>query len=458
MPGFSRRDFLKAACLTGAAAAAGCTDKPYKNLIPYVIPPEDIVPGEATWYATTCRECPAGCGILAKNRDGHVIKAEGNPLHPVNGGKPWGKLCPRGQASIQNLYNPDRFRGPFKRSPEGRLEALSWEDAEKLFLEQITPIVQKGRGERVVFLTQLITGTRKDLVDRWLGALGSRNHIIYETFAYEGLRKANRQVFGTDAIPTYRIDEADFLLSFGANFLETWLSNVQYARQFMVFHELKEGGRNPFVYVGPRYSLTAANADFWVQVAPEGQLQIARAIIRAVLDSGGGGDRRSQAEESVREFSQSQLKRETGVDEATIRSIAAMLTRSKRPLVIAEGLNCSDPQAAKTAAAANLLCSMFPGSRSLIDFADYSSLSFASPLARVGELAERMNRGEVDLLLLDGVNPVFHLPAAWGFSKGMKAVPMTVSFSSAPDDTSEYAKLVLPTHTFYETLGDYSPR
>ncbi|HSR10391.1 MAG TPA: molybdopterin dinucleotide binding domain-containing protein, partial [Thermodesulfobacteriota bacterium] len=171
-----------------------------------------------------------------------------------------------------------------------------------------------------------------------------------------------------------------------------------------------------------------------------------------------GGDRRSQAEESVREFSQSQLKRETGVDEATIRSIAAMLTRSKRPLVIAEGLNCSDPHAAKTAAAANLLCSMFPGSRSLIDFADYSSLSLASPLARVGELAERMNRGEVDLLLLDGVNPVFHLPAAWGFSKGMKAVPMTVSFSSAPDDTAEYAKLVLPTHTFYETWGDYSPR
>jgi len=93
MSKFSRRNFLKAVTLAGTAAVAGCSSESARKLIPYIIPPEDIVPGEATWYATTCRECPAGCGLLAKNRDGRVIKVEGNPLHPVNEGK----VCPAGR-------------------------------------------------------------------------------------------------------------------------------------------------------------------------------------------------------------------------------------------------------------------------------------------------------------------------------------------------------------------------
>src|SRR5512139_4052964 len=161
MAGLNRRNFLKMVGLTGSAAIAGCSPDTARKLIPYIIPPEDIVPGEATWYATTCRECPAGCGILAKNRDGHVVKVEGNPLHPVNGGKPWGKLCPRGQASLQNLYNPDRYRGPLKRNPDGKVESLTWEQAEQIFLKGLAAVHQKGSGERVVFLTEVITGARK---------------------------------------------------------------------------------------------------------------------------------------------------------------------------------------------------------------------------------------------------------------------------------------------------------
>ena len=126
MADFSRRQFLKTLGLAGTAALAGCSE-PARHLIPYVIPPEDIVPGEATWYASTCRECPAGCGMLVKNRDGHIIKVEGNPQHPVN----TGKLCPRGQASVQGIYNPDRFREPMLRDAGGRLRPIPWDEAIK---------------------------------------------------------------------------------------------------------------------------------------------------------------------------------------------------------------------------------------------------------------------------------------------------------------------------------------
>ena len=145
---FSRRQFLKALGLVGTASLSGCSDT-VRHLIPYVIPPEDIVPGEATWYASTCRECPAGCGILVKNRDGHVIKVEGNPLHPVNKGR----LCARGQASVQGLYSPDRYKGPAMRGPAGTLQSVTWETAEKKLMVLLSQV--KGKG-RILFLTGIV--------------------------------------------------------------------------------------------------------------------------------------------------------------------------------------------------------------------------------------------------------------------------------------------------------------
>src|SRR5512136_2119333 len=173
MSKLSRRNFLKMVGLTGSAAITACSPESARKLIPYIIPPEDIVPGEATWYTTTCRECPAGCGLLAKNRDGHIIKVEGNPLHPVN----QGKLCARGQASVQGLYNPDRIKGPLKKNSQGEWEGVSWEDGENIMTEQILQSTSRGKEGRIVFLTELTTGTLRDLIVLWLSQMGSQGHV-----------------------------------------------------------------------------------------------------------------------------------------------------------------------------------------------------------------------------------------------------------------------------------------
>ena len=130
MAELGRRDFLKLMGLTSTVTAMGCSSETSRKLIPYISPPEDVIPGKAAWYASTCRECPAGCGLLAKNRDGHIIKVEGNALHPISGGK----LCPRGQASLHGLYNPDRFPGPLKKEPNGKFSLISWEEGEGLLI------------------------------------------------------------------------------------------------------------------------------------------------------------------------------------------------------------------------------------------------------------------------------------------------------------------------------------
>ena len=122
-----RRRFLTVlgASSAGAAALAECSTDRVEKLIPYLVQSEDQIPGLATWYASTCTECSGGCGVHVRTREGRAVKLEGNPEEPTSGGA----LCARGQAALQELYAPDRFRGPLLRNAEGRLSPVSWEIA-----------------------------------------------------------------------------------------------------------------------------------------------------------------------------------------------------------------------------------------------------------------------------------------------------------------------------------------
>src|SRR2546427_9141436 len=144
-----RRDFFKIVTTSGAAAAvAGCQQSAEK-ILPLVVPNEQLVPGVPAWFATVCRECPAGCGVLARNRDGRVVKLEGNPDHPVN----QGALCIRGQAALQHVYHPDRFAGPQRRGEAG--EAPSSADAIKVVADKIGELPQATTGRARAPITQL---------------------------------------------------------------------------------------------------------------------------------------------------------------------------------------------------------------------------------------------------------------------------------------------------------------
>jgi molybdopterin-containing oxidoreductase family iron-sulfur binding subunit len=454
MSEFSRRDFLRAVTLAGTAAAAGCSSESARQLIPHIIPPEDIVPGEATWYATTCRECPAGCGLLAKNRDGRVIKVEGNPLHPVNEGK----VCPRGQASVQGIYHPDRYRGPRRRNPQGNWESISWEAGEGLLLAKLSEL-RKGRGRTPGLLSELTTGAQRDSSGDGSQSWGRRS-ALHEPWPTNPA-PSQPNCLRPDRIPTYRIDRADFLLSFGANFLEAWLSDVQYARQFASFRTPREKGKNLFIYVGPRYSMTAANADHWVAVSPENLSLVAWGILRILLAKSSSPLReelKSSLEGKLRDFSPETVQSRTGVKVETLQELARKISASQRPLVLASGLAFGDSKAVDTATAVNLLNLLSGGSSSLLDFEDPISLGNVVRAEKMKELTQRMLQGEVEILLIHLANPVFHLPPSWEFQKALQKVPLVVSFSSLPDETSELANLILPSPTFLEAWGDYQPR
>ncbi|MCE5334283.1 MAG: 4Fe-4S dicluster domain-containing protein [Desulfobacteraceae bacterium] len=459
MPDLRRRDLLKLFGAGGTSAIlAGCGE-PARHLIPYVNPPEDLVPGKATYYATTCRECPAGCGMLAKNRDGRIIKVEGNPVHPISGGK----LCMRGQASLHGLYNPDRFPGPMVRDGSGKLRPTTWANGETILSEALAEIAKKGGTGRIAVVSDLITGSLADLFGLWLAQTGQKGvHVIYEPLAYEPLRAANRIVFGEDSVPTYRLDDLDFLISFNAGFLETWISNLEFSRQFGDFHPIRENGKNKFVFVGPRLSMTANNADLWIRTRPGMEYAVALGMIRAILDGDLardlGDSRKATLAGATSDWPVERAASAAGCDPGLIRAAAAAFARASSPLAIAEGLCFSVPNATETAVAANLLTTVKPAGLKAIDFGRASSCSQAAPAQSMKLLAERMRAGEVDLLLVYMANPVFSLPRAWDFAGAMKSVRTVVSLSPAIDETSSLAGLVLPTHYSFESWGDYSPR
>lgn len=458
--GIDRRKFLKIIGIGGATAAlTSCAKGPTDKLIPYLVAPEDIVPGVSTWYATVCRECPAGCGMLVRTREGRAVKVEGNPSHPINRGR----LCARGQSSIQGLYNPDRIRQPLRRTGSNTFEPITWDEAGKLLGEKLGAIKSAGVSDRIAFITPLVTGSLDQLIQEWMAAFGGGRRLAYEPFAYEPIRAANRLVFGIDSIPEYRAGEAEVLMSFGADLLETWISNVEYAAAFGEMHTLRNGKIGKFIHVEPRMSLTGANADQWVAIKPGTEALLAAAMIHAIIEEGLTSTGVSRADiEQIKSWASPYTPETaaslTDVSAGRIRDLARTFAKASPGLAIGGGVAVTGQNATATAAAINLLNYVCGNVGRTIRFGPNASLAKVNTFAEAAEMARAMKAGNFDAVFIYDTNPAFNLPPSADFVASLKKVPFVVSFSSYQDETAAHAHLVLPVNTPLECWGDYEPR
>ena len=448
----NRRDFFKIVTVSGAAAASGGCQQASETILPLVVPNEQLVPGVASWFATVCRECPAGCGVIARNREGRIVKLEGNPDHPVNAGA----LCMRGQASLQGLYHPDRIAGPLVREGSGGFKSATWDAASKTVSDKLAALRTGGKGRAIAVVTQLENGSLGSMLDRWVQALGARPRVTLEPFGYESMRAANRLTFNRDAIPYYAFEDAEVVLSFGADFIETWLSNVNYARTFARMHSFRDGRAGTFIHVEPRQSLTASNADEWIRNAPGTEGLLALAILRVMVDEGMADKRFAEAVGSV------DLKRasdESGVGIEEIKHIAKVFGHAKPGLAIGGGVSVTGTNATQTQVAINLLNAATGNVGKTVRFGADSAYGKVTPYAEVSALAAAMANGEIEVLVLGpGVNPAFTLPSGLKLADAIRKVGLVVSFANVPDQTSELAHVVLPDTHWLESWGDYSPR
>ena len=450
-----RRRFLTVLGATGgAAAAASACDigpEPIEHLVPYVVPPENQVPGTATYYATTCRECAAGCGLHAKVREGRVIKLEGNPESPIN----QGRLCSRGQAGLQGLYNPDRVTDPMVRGPSGEWQKVSWEDA----IGRLQAKVKEARGKGIAFVTGLESGSFGELVDAWMKQVGGR-HVTYEPFAFEALREGNRLTFGTPAIPWHDFANARYIVSFGADFMETWLSPVGYQNGFTRAHAFesgRDGSMAKFVSVAPRLSLTGMSADEWIPAKPGMEFMLALAMAQVIV-----AERLAATPTDARGLERllpapQQVAPLVGMEPRDVRRLAREFAASKGGLAVAGGVATQYGSGAHVlAAAVNLLNYVAGQVGKTVKFGPNHALQGAGSFKQLTDLVGDMSAGKVAVLLVHGANPGHSLPAA--FAQGLARVGYKVSFSSYLDETAAASDLILPDLHPLEQWNDSRPR
>jgi anaerobic selenocysteine-containing dehydrogenase/Fe-S-cluster-containing dehydrogenase component len=451
MAELDRRDFLKLVGVgAGAAAAAGCSEK-VEKLIPYVVQPEEITPGVPVYYASTCRECPAACGLHVTTREGRPIKLEGNPLHPVN----QGKLCARGQAGIGRTYHPDRFRQPMRRGVDGALQPISWQEA----VAELAAEIGRAPGKTWV-LGGEVGPTLSALIDRFVTAVGAGGRTVYEPLAPEALRGATRALFGVASIPVFDLSQADLVVDLGSDFLDTGPSPTEHARQLAAARDVAAhaGGGARLVSVGPRLSMTTSNADEWIPARPGSEGILALALARVAIEAGAGGaEHQSLLAGLLAGFDAAGAAQKADVPAEAIQRLGKALARAKRPVVLPPGAALSSRRAVDTAAAVLLLNHVLGAIGRDVQVPPApagKTPSYRDALA----LVEAMEAGSVGVLLIHDANPVYSIPKSAGFEQGLAKVKLTVSFSAIPDETTEKANLILPDHTPLESWGDASPR
>lgn len=445
----SRRSFLKILGSASAAAGlAGCADRPTQNILPNVNGQKEQIPGLAVWYSSTCTECSAGCGIHVRTREGRAVKVEGNSDHPLNRGG----LCALGQASLQSLYDPDRVRHPMLKEAgaDGRpaFKAISWDEA----LAKVAEAV-KGASGKQIFLTGETSGALDELLNAWCTKFGVEQ-ASFDLMQQTNVAKAAELVYGTYGIPTFAFDKAEVVVNFGADFLETWISPCEYARDWSKGRKSEKPIR--VVHVEPRLSLTGANADLWMSARPGTELHVALVLLKLLLERGRGqglrDDIRASVETLVKDVSLDDVVRDTGVAKEKILLAAQYLGESKSSLVLAGGASTATENPLPLLVAVNFLNLLLSNVGTTVKIAAMRK-SKSSP-QKITSIIETLNKGTTKNVFVYGTNPLYTLPASFGLEYAMKKADFVVAFSSHMDETAQAADLVLPPNTALESWGD----
>jgi anaerobic selenocysteine-containing dehydrogenase len=461
----SRREFLKIA--VGATAVTGLAPPARRVLLePFARPPEESLGGEEAWYASTCRQCAAGCGIVVRVLNGRARKIEGNPLHPLNRGK----LCARGQAGLQVLYNPDRLRNAVRQTG-GRgsrvFEPIAWDEGLGILVEKISSL---SRPERLLFFGGLMPDHLYRLTARLLDSLGAPPPIVFDLHsALEGKNAAQwlaKEFFGSRELPAYDLERSSVVLSFGANLLETWMSPVAQSVAYGGMRQGGTGGRGLLIQIEPRLSTTAASADEWIPVRPGSEGFIALGIGRVIVEErlGHVGSHREHAV-LYQDVDVGEMAAAGEVPVDSLRRLARIFADADRAVAIPGGSLSGQTNGSASMLAVQalnvLVAQLGRVGGVYLSHPGPSAALRETPLvqsfAQVQEAIDRMRAGEVDLVMFHDANPIFDLPPASGIAEAVARVPAVISFSSFVDEIAAQSDLILPDHTYLESWGYQVP-
>ena len=428
-PVLSRRNFLKAAGFAIPVTLAACHRAPVEKAIPFLIQPEGVIPGRALWYASTCFACEAACGVLVKNRDGRPIKLEGNPEHPLSRGG----LCARGQASVLELYDEKRLAGPLAAG-----KPASWADVDAAITTRLDRV--RASGGAVRFLTStVVSPTVKRQIDGFLKAFGDARHVMYDAVSYSAILDAHEKTHGVRVLPRYRLDRADVIVGFDADFLGAWLAPVELTEAWQSRRRPAPDGpeMSYHVQIEPRLTVTGSKADRRLALRPS-RFRAALTDLLAALGrlagkaaSGPTGGHGLPAQET--------------------EALAARLWRARGKSLVLSGINDLDLQLV-----CNRINDMLGAYGATIDLERPSRQAAGNDRA-LASLLDELEADKISALFVFGVNPAYDLVGEKDFAKLATKVPLLVSFARWEDETSRLAGFVCPDNHPLESWGDAEP-
>jgi len=424
-----RRDFLKYVGFSTAAAAlaAGC-EVPMQKAVPYVNKPENMVPGVADYYATTYVSGGDAVPVLAKVRDGRPIKIEPNEMSTAFGK---GSL-PQVQASVLDLYDTGRLRGP-KQNENGTFkEVTTFAAIDKLIMDAATGL----GGAPIVLLTSTINSPSiKQAISGFIAKYGGARHLQYDAISYSGMLQANEACYGKKSLPSYSFDKAKVIVSLGADFLGTWLSSMEYQNGYAVGRKLNESAPQMAKHyqLESMMSMTGANADERFTHLPSQ----AGAVTVALYAALGGSVAKPTLDAKL---------------DAAINKVAAELNANKGASLVVSGSNNVNVQTV-----VNAINELIGANGTTINWAVTNNTRQGVD-SDFAQLLADMEAGRIGGLFLYGANPAYDYFDADRFKKALSKVKLTVSLGDRMDETTELCKYVVPSHHYLESWGDAEPK
>ena len=416
----NRRDFLKYVGFSTAAASLAACEGPIIKSVPYVVQPEQIIPGISNYYATAIADGFDFRSILIKTREGRPIKVENN-----NETRVLGDANARVHASVLSMYDIKRLQGPKAYGKD-----ITWPD----FFSQVRAKLKAMAvsNKPIVLLTQTFASpTTQKIINKFIDQFPNISHVIYDTISCSHALDAYERIYGVRALADYDFSKAETIVSIGADILGDWQGggyDSGYAKSRV---PKKINGRFKMSYhiqFESNMTLSGANADNRIPTNPIDQKKIIAHIYSKL-----------KGKRSTTDLSSDYKK--------AVDKVVARLKKSKSKAVLVSGI--------EDVAAQEVVLAINDHLRSeVIDTAQPKLIRQGSNEA-VDQLIDEMQKGKVKGLITAGVNPCFTLPNAESFTAALSKLELSVAFSLKEDETASASKFVAASPHYLESWGDY---
>lgn len=417
-----RRDFLKALGFgVGAVTLAACSRTPVHKAVPYLIKPEEVTPGIANYYASSFN----GQSILVKTREGRPIFIETNTkaLFGNNG------TSVVAQASVLDLYDMSKLKGP--QNANG--EEISWTEVDSQVTTALSAAAAAGKQIRIVSST-INSPSALSAINEFIVKYPTAQLVEVDAVSYAGIIKANEQSFGKAAIPHYRFDQADIIVSVGADFLSTWIDGVEFTGQYMKNRShtsLKNRKMSRHIQFEAGLSMTGTNADVRVAVKPSEEGPLLIALYNALTGAGLPGALTGNPKAEV-----------------ALKLVAQELSTSNGRALIVAGSNDVAVQTIVNAINVHL------GSYGTTIDLENNSNRYKGDDTAFAQFLNEANSGQVDVAFFLNSNPVYEYFNANAVEEALGKIKFKLSFADRRDETAAFATIIAPSNHYLESWGD----